>query len=89
MRPSAEVVASSERSTHKLLMFAKTTIKKTPAIANDANVGEKSAATVPRSDVNANVRAPRSLWDHSLSIPTSSPIPSDTAIFAATSEGGK
>src|SRR5260221_9565348 len=85
---AAEVVASSDRSTNKLRAFAKITIGKTPASDTAAMDDENRAAIVPRRPVRAKVRTPRSLFDHSLSIPTRSPMPRETAILAATSEGG-
>jgi len=85
---AADVVASSERLTRRLRAFASTTMRKTPTSATRAMAGENNAATVPSSVVSANVRMPRSLLDHSRSIPMSRPIPSEVAIFAASSGGG-
>src|ERR1700689_198606 len=64
------------------------TIRNTPTSEAMASAGENNAAIVPSRAVSANVRAPRSLLDPSLSIPTSRPTPRDVAIFAATSAGG-
>src|SRR5579862_6787731 len=87
-RSAADVVASRDRSTIRLRAFANPTITNTPTNETMAMEGPKSADTVPSSAVSANVRAPRSLLDHSLSIPTSNPMPSETPIFAATSDVG-
>jgi hypothetical protein len=86
---AADVVASRDRSTNKLRAFAKMTLRKTPTEETTAICGPNKAAMVPSNAVSAKVRIPRSLFDHSLSIPTRSPMPNDTAILAATSDGGK
>src|ERR1700723_4737647 len=49
---------------------------------------ENKLPIIPSREIKAKVRMPRALFDHSRSIPTSRPIPRDTAIFAATSDGG-
>src|SRR5258706_9609144 len=72
-----------------LRVFAKMTIRKTPTEDTTAMEGPNRAAIVPSKAVSAKVRIPRSLFDHSRSIPTRSPMPNDTAILAATSDGGK
>jgi hypothetical protein len=46
-------------------------------------------AIIPRTAIIAKVRMPRSLSHHSRPIPTSKPIPSDTASFRTRSPGGK
>jgi hypothetical protein len=46
-------------------------------------------ASMPSSATMEKVRMPTSLFDHSRSMPTSIPTPTETAIFSAMGGGGK
>ena len=80
---AADVVSSSDLSLAIDWWLSSHTSSSTPIMAATTNGGPSIIASVPVSDVMANVRTPTSLSAHSRSSPTSRPAPKDTAIFNA------
>src|SRR5580704_1365166 len=85
---ATDVVSSSDRSANTLRKFKNPTSSTTPIREMAAKIGSCSELSIPKSAVNENVRKPTSLRAHSLSNPTSRPMPSAIKIFVAIWVGG-